>query len=326
MRWKELLIGAAIALVVTVIGGLMVYLFTQEKDELKTEILSYHLDKQALFEGNDNLISIGALKFANIGNEPARTVVAEFKTDGAEIIEFNTVNEGGTEISKSISDNKQSVTLRIKSLLPNEIISATYLLNSPSKIEFIMRSERTIGKEGAIYSVKTERSSLLNDFLGDFVPLLILLAFAPIVFLLKYLRSNISRGGSKNNNAFVLLHNGANTESLSILESAVTNGEDGSLAMANYASALAISGDIEKAKIYIDASEFLARTKHEKAICQLNKSIVSHQANDAEECLYSLKKSLELSKSEIKSYLENSKVMRGIISSDERLSTLIENA
>lgn len=326
MRWKELLIGAAITLVVTVIGGLLVFFFTQEKDEPKTEILSYQLDKQVSFEGSDNLISIGALKFANIGNEPARTVVAEFKTGGAEVIEFNTKNDGGADIIKSISDNKQSVTLRIKSLLPNEIVSATYLLNRPAEIDFNIRSERTIGSEGSIYRTETERSSFLNDFLGDFVPLLMLVSLVPLIIILKYLLSNMSRGDSKNNNAFVLLHKGATADALSILERAVASGEDGAHAMANYASALAISGDTEKAKIYIDASEFLARSKHEKAVCQLNKAIVSHQANDIDECLRSLEKSLKLSKSSIKSYLENSKVMKNIVSSDERLSTLIENA
>ncbi|MCP5243078.1 MAG: hypothetical protein H6940_06570 [Burkholderiales bacterium] len=39
------------------------------KDEPKTEVLSYQLDSGFRSKVSDNLISIGALKFANIGNE-----------------------------------------------------------------------------------------------------------------------------------------------------------------------------------------------------------------------------------------------------------------
>lgn len=326
MRWKELLIGAAVTLVVTVIGGLLVFFFTQERDEPKTELLSYQIDRQVSFEGSDNVLSIGSLRFANIGNEPANAVIAELKTDGAEILEFNIENEGGADISKSISDNKQLVSLTIKSLLPNEVISVTYLLNKPSKTEFILRSNKTIGSEGRIYRLTAERSSVLNDFLGNFIPLLMLLAFVPLVFLIKFLRSNISRGDSKNNNAFVLLHKGATAEALSILERAVSNGEDGSHAMSNYASALALSGDIERAKRYIEGSEFLARTKHERAVCLLNKSIVFYKNKEQESCLSALKKSLILSKSEIKFYIKESKVMSSILESDKEITNLVESA
>ncbi len=326
MRWKELLIGGVITLTVTVIGGLLVYFFTQEKSEPKIENLTYQLDKQVSFEGNNNLLSIGSLKFANIGNEPAKTVVAEFNANIAEIIEFNIQSEGGVEILKSISEDKKSVTIRIKSLLPNEIVSATYLLNKPAQADFTMRSERVLAKEGSIYRFSSEKNSFLNDFLGSFIPVLLLILIPTLFYLLKYLRSNQSRADSLNNNGFVLLHKGATQEALSILEHAVKNGINGSHAMSNYGAALAITGEVDKAKLYIEASQFLANSKHEKAICLLNKSIVFNCCGDSDEVLASLSESLKLSKSEIKSYLNDSKIMGNILSSNSDVASLVQNA
>jgi tetratricopeptide (TPR) repeat protein len=326
MRWKELLIGGAITLTVTVIGGLLVYFFTQEKSEPKIESLAYQLDKQVSFEGNDNLLSIGSLKFSNIGNEPAKTVVAEFNANIAEIIEFNIQSEGGAEILKTISKDKKSVVIKIKSLLPNEIVSATYLLNKPAQADFTMRSERVLGKEGSIYKINSEEKSFLNEFLGVFLPSLLLILIPVLLYLFKYLRSNLSIPDSPNNNGFVLLHKGGEQEALSILEQAVKNGIDGSHAMSNYAAALAMTGEVDKAKIYIEASLFLANSNHEKAIVFFNKSIVFNCCGDSNEMVSSLGEALKLSKSAIKSYFDNSKVMSDIASGNNDVVSLIENA
>lgn len=326
MRWKELLIGGAITLTVTVIGGLLVYFFTSEKSESKIENLTYQLDKQVSFEGNDNLLSIGSLKFSNIGNEPAKTVVAEFNANSAEVIEFNIQSEGGAEILKSISEDKKSVKIRIKSLLPNEIVSATYLLNRPAEADFTMRSERSLAKKGSIYRFSSEKNSFLNDFLGKFIPALLVILFPALLYLLKYLRSTQSRSDSLNNNGFVLLHKGATQEALSIFEYAVENGIDGSHAMSNYGAALAIAGELDKAKIYIEASQFLASSKHEKAICLLNKAILLNCSGASDEVFSSLAEALKLSKSEIKSYFNNSNIISNIASSNSDVASLVQNA
>ena len=70
----------------------------------------------------------------------------------------------------------------------------------------------------------------------------------------------------------------------------------------------------------------MARTKHEKAICQLNNSIVQYYLGDIDGCRTSLGESLKLSKSEIKFYIESSKIISEIIANNESISSLVKNA
>ncbi|EHZ2645123.1 hypothetical protein K5N42_001737 [Vibrio parahaemolyticus] len=66
MKLKEMLTGALITLVVTVIGGLLVYYFTQQKED-KAENLWFQTGSQVAFNGSENSVAIGVLKFGNIG-------------------------------------------------------------------------------------------------------------------------------------------------------------------------------------------------------------------------------------------------------------------
>ena len=326
MRWKEIFIGAAVTFMVTVIGGLLVYFFTQEKENPSIEMLSYQIDKQVSFTGSSNQISIGSLKFSNIGSEPAKNVSAEFHSKTAEILEFKITNEGGAEIDKTISKDKSSVSLNVKTLLPNEIVSITYLLNKESSLEFKMRSERSIGKPGAIYKVEKSRSSILNDFFGDFIPFLIFIAIMPLFFMFKFLRRSISIGSSKNNIGFVLLHTGQPDEAVTVLKHAIENGEDGSHALANYAAALAVQDELDKSQKYIEAARFLARTKHEIAICDFNNTIIEHVAGNNEKSQSFFKSALSLSKSEILSYAEKSLLLKEMIVKNVKLKEIMNNA
>lgn len=326
MRWKELLIGAAVTLAVTVIGGLIVYFFTQEKEEPVSDRLTYQIDKQVSFDGSDNQLSIGALKFSNVGNDPAKNVTANFVVEGAEIIEFKISNKNGIKVVKSISEDKHLVSIEIASLISGEIVSATYLLNRETSVNFNIRSERSIGEEGSIYRIRNTDRSPFKKFISDFVPILVILAFLPLLLFSRFLMKNMSRGDSSNNMAFVLLHTGSADEAVQILHRAILNGKDGAHALSNYATALSCTGNSEKAKKFISAADFLARSKHEKAVCAFNSAIINHMSGNSDESYKCLKKSLQLSKSEIKEYIKNSTLWRELSSTDNTLLEIVKNS
>mgnify|MGYP000026173707 CR=1 FL=1 len=326
MRWKDLLIGAAVTLAVTVIGGLLVYFFTQEKEDPVSDKLAYQIDKLVSFDGADNQLSIGALKFSNVGNDPAKNVTANFVVEGAEIVEFNISNSNGIKVEKSISDDKHLVSIEIANLIAEEIVSATYLLNREASVKFNIRSERSIGKEGSIYRIKDTKKSPIEKFISDFVPILVVLASLPLLLFFKFLTKSMSRGDSSNNMAFVLLHTGSADEAVKILERAILNGKDGSHALSNYATALSCTGNSEKAKKFISAAEFLARSKHEKAVCAFNNAVINHLSGNLEESHSCLTKALQLSKSEIKEYFRNSEIWNELSRADNRLLEIVKNA
>jgi hypothetical protein len=218
MRWKEILVGAAVTLVVTVIGGLLVYKATQTP--IKDEVLLYELDKQVAFEGVSNKVSIGSVKIANMGGQAAKDVMAILKVINSNFIEVKSTSSNSGETTAKISADKKSVTISMKTLLPSEIISTTFLLSKETKVDVQLRSDKSIGKAGQIYKVESTQKNKINKFIGDFVPLLILAAALPLFLILMYLRKWGSRQSCKNNNGFVLLHTGMYKEGGEILHTA----------------------------------------------------------------------------------------------------------
>ena len=326
MRWKELLIGAVLTLAVTVAGGVVVYYFTQPEPVQKEELLTFQVEQQVAFEGKDNSVSIGSLRFGNIGSAPARDVVAQFSVKTAEIIEFQAVSQTNAEVSSQVSEDKHTVSVRVKTLLPEEIVTATFLLSEEAPAELNLRSSSSIGKEGATRRTIANDNSEVSDFLVKFLPLLVLFAIFPAIYALPVLARSSSRSSCRNNTGFVLLHSGATDEAIRILRSAVEAGEDGSHALANLATAIALSGDAESSHAYLEAAEFLASTKHEKAVCALSRSIIEHQFANENDARESFSSALALSKSEVKSYAQKSKLLQGILESDTEFKQLLENA
>ena len=151
------------------------------------------------------------------------------------------------------------------------------------------------------------------------------MAFIPLFYVRKLLSPLTSRGSSKNNIAFSLLHTGNAKESISVFKKAISNGEDATNTLSNYAAALAIIGNTEKAKKYIKAATFLAKTNHEKAVVEFNNAIIANTLGEIEECYTSLEKALQLSKSEIKFYIKNSEIFHNIFKNNIKLTELIKN-
>src|SRR6266567_2079106 len=137
MRWKEILIG-----------GLLVYKFTTANKE---ELLTYEIDKQVAFEGVSNKVSICSAKMANIGGQAAKDVIAIFRVTEASIQEFKAISSSGGNPMVEIANDKHSVTVTVKNLLPGEIISTPFLLSKEANVEMLLRSDKSIGKADQIF-------------------------------------------------------------------------------------------------------------------------------------------------------------------------------
>ncbi|EOX4790350.1 hypothetical protein J4H63_19600 [Vibrio alginolyticus] len=323
MRWKEMLVGALVTLAVTVIGGLVVYYTTQEDKVQKVETLTYQKDEQVSFHGKDNKVSIGTLKFANIGGLAAKNVKMQIQTEVTRFIDFNIASSSGAAFSSTESEDGKAVTVVVPSLLPNEIITVTYLLDSKGSVGVSMRSDETIGQLGPIYSLSTSRDSILNNFLGNYVPLLLVPAVLILVFVKSYSNSTRSRSESKNNTAFVLLHCGLIDEAEKIFRRSIANGEGGSHCLANYAGALSYLERVDEAELYLSAARFLSVNKHEHAIVYLNEALLAFNTGDFKRLEASFDKALELSKKHITMYSQSSKIIQDIRIRHEQINNLL---
>lgn len=309
MRWREMLIGAAITLVVTVIGGVIVFYFTQEREDSRERIV-YELGEQISFEGSNEKASIGSLSFINAGKTAASNVTAKLYVAGAEIIDFNIKGTDNPDLQKTVSEDRRTVDLRVKLLLPGERISATFLLNQEGAVNFSIRSDGSIGELGSTYIIERSGVSVANEFAFSFVPILSVFAAVASLLALKLLKKSSLEGGG-NNTAFVLLHKNSVEDALAVLERAINDGEGGSHVLSNYAAALSLNGNHEKSRRYMDAAMFLASTKHEKAVCHLNEAILLYCLGDFDGARKQIEMSISLSKSEIVFYLKNSDVFQG---------------
>lgn len=304
MRWKEMITGALITLVVTVIGGLLVYYFTQQKEE-KNEHLWFQTGSQVAFDGNENSVAIGVLKFGNIGGKAAQNVTAVVNTGYAKLLEYKVTSESNANVvSEQISDNKLKLT--IGTLLSDETISLTYLLDNSVDIDFTLRSNSSMGEAGYPYSkLRDEQSAWLN-ILKATISLSSVFGSLVLLLLLRGYIKEFTTGLGKNNVGFVLLHSGVYDQAARIFLDSIKNGRDTELAYSNYAAALALQGNVDEAPKYIRAGEYIAQTSHTKAVLEMNKAIVSYHKGDFDRAKEQLEKAVALSKKRIKNYIAKS--------------------
>lgn len=320
-----MLIGALVTLAVTVLGGLIVYYSTQEDLEPRVEKLTYQKDEQVSFYGRSNKLAIGTLKFANIGRVSAKNVSLVVTSMLSDFIELNVSASNGAKLTAFITDDKNKISITVPSLLPDEIITVTYLLERESTVDLSLRSDETIGSEGPIYTLSNSNSkkSILNNFLGDFVPFLIVIPIALLFFAKKYYDNNSSRSTSKNNTAFVLLHSKLINKAEQIFRRSILNGEDGAHCLANYAGTLGCLNRIEEAKSYLFAAKFLAVTKHEKAIVAFNEAIIYFHEDDIDASIKAFENAIALSDKEIKMYSSNSLIINEMKSKSITIKDLL---
>ncbi|MFG1484338.1 hypothetical protein ABMA79_03680 [Halobacteriovorax sp. HFRX-2_2] len=320
MNWREILLGALITLGVTVIGGLITYEYTRLDIKESKEVLTYNLEDQVSFEGGNERLSIGIVKFANIGNIKSENIKARLKISSAEIDDYKVHNDKGATVNSVLSQDKKLLEISVNKLLPEERITITYLLNKKESPEFSLRSDSVIGKRGMVYKLVSDSNSILNNFLGDFTPLLML----PLLFYFLYFRKVYNKPSNcRNNTGFVLLHKGVFDEAQVLLKDSILSGDGGALALSNYAVTLAIDGKYEESKRYIEASKFYVHEKSHRAVCLLNESFVLFKNSEVEKSLNALKESLKLSKRGILEYLNNSVLWKEVLDSDRRFSEVV---
>lgn len=311
MPGKSELIGAAVTLAVTVIGGLIVYGVTSATNaDPKHELLAYSIDTPVSFEGNGTNVSIGSLRFGNQGDAPARAVLASIDASPVSIREIVANQSSGPAPKVVLTEDRKQARIEIPSLLPGDEILVTYLLDKKQKVDFDLRSQDSIGKPASLLEEDGKEQSILRTVGEKYLPILFLLSFVPVYLLRRQVRKLRRYSSCRNNTGFVLLHSGAVPEAANFLEDAVKRGEDGSIALANYAGALALTGDLESAQKYLQGARFLAVGNHERAIEKLNSAILDFCRDDRESATTALREAVTLSPNEIRSYAGRSTVLK----------------
>lgn len=318
MRWKKELVGAALALAVSVIAGLILWVVTQEPVADKKEVLYFQLDKPVEFSGREQRLSIGTFSFGNSGDVPAREVTATLTSVQARILEANINSYSGITSPPNISDAGTTATLSIPNLLPGDRVTVSYLLDAPGKTSLDVRSNssKAITASQIAPAAGNTKRSRLNRFFELSWPLLFLVSFLPIWLISRQLKrarkQSRYRPENRNNNAFVLMHTGFPEDAKNLLRKSIESGRDGSFAMSNYAGACALLDLSDDAEKYINAAEFLAESDHEKSIVNLNRVIIAFMAGNKDAALQKMTQAVRQCDDDLRQYLEHSSLLQEI--------------
>jgi len=324
MKWRDIVIGSVATLVITIVSGIVIYYFTKEPPEVKDELLRYAIERTGSFQSEQHAVGLTTVRLANLGDLAAHNVRIAIAFP-SELITDRRINLSSGELGELIvvEDSPARLTLKLPTLLPDEILAVSFLLSSsvPTGPEVSVKSDRSMAKEGSLLRPRTVPESEVQNWLPRLLPLLIG-ALIGIVGILLLRRT--PRRSSLNNHAFVLLHQGVYEKAEELLQAALAKGEDGPHVFANYSLCLAKREDFESAQKYLAAAKFYAKSPHDRAVVLFNEALVALTKGDKSKAHSSLRSAIGLSK-DIKSYCNYSKVFQELAAEDPMTQSILQN-
>ena len=334
LRWRDIIIGAIVALFVTIVGGIIVYYVTGYRSSA-LEKLVYQVEKPTLFETKDTKVSLVTVRAGNVGDRTAEGVNLVISFDeGTTIIDKKvrlSSEPTGTYVDRS--KGKTGVHLFFPNLVPSETATVSIMLAAIVKDVPIVgiRSATTVGEPGSFVrdapSGGTEGGTL-QRLLSRLIPLIgggqvLLLAMLSRRFRSR-LRRFIPTFPSVNNTAFLYIHSGMVDEALGLLQNEVIRRGADAVTLANYGLALGLNGDREGAEKRLRAAEWWAQVKHERAVVAFNRAILALFANDIGVGRKYLREALQLS-SEIRRYCNLSIFVKKAAEQDQEIAALVSD-
>lgn len=323
--------GAIATLIITILSGVAVFYLTRSPQKEPSELLRYSIDQSASFESKNNRVALVKVMLINQGDAKAENIVGSIEFPAGVIKDKKIVASSGDVSGFSLTAEKvKGINFMVPRLFPKERISITFLLESTTspKPSIHLKSNKSIGEEVSLFNMlEKDETKLMKDFLSSLMPFLFGLSM--ILFLLflmkKRLASSFSRGSSLNNNGFVFLHNGLNDLAAPMLSEAVSKGVDSPYAIYNYATCLAVQGEMEKAKQYLSAGDFLTNSPQEKAVAAFNHGIISFLEDNTKEGTIQFEQALKLSRKEILLYLQKSTILATLMKKHPEIESLISS-
>ena len=85
MKWRDVIIGAIVSLLVTILGGVAIFYATKEPDEKKQERLVYSINQTAQFSGGSQDLAFSSLTLSNLGGIAAKNVSVIISLNASEL-------------------------------------------------------------------------------------------------------------------------------------------------------------------------------------------------------------------------------------------------
>lgn len=334
MKWREIIIGAIVTLLITVIGGLVVWEFTKKppSPEPKSSIVIEY-DTPAIFESDSKRLLFNTIRVGNVGDKTAHDIFLAIEfPNNIEILDSTvSISSGGSAYNnqKELPSKKHEKLLSIKSLMPDEVVTISILVNGSSKdkAEISARYNEGIGKHGSL----TKRPDIFIDPFDETratkAAISALTLGALLVVMTFRLKNMMGGKRSVNNSAFMMLHQGMVKESTKLLEGEIARKGGTSYELANLGLCKSLSGDIEGGENLFKVAELYSSSKSIKTLVAFNRAIAFYKNGQTDEATKLLELAIKESKFSVEKYLKFSKYAVELVGERDEFSSIrIQNS
>ena len=326
MNWKQIIYTAIVTLVVTILSGILVNWFTNEK--LKdTEDLRYQVDKISSFKSDSIKITLFKIEVFNLGSVKSENLNLKIIFDDkVEIIDAVGVIKRTQNEIESSNKNNSALNYKIESFFPSENLEINIALkNSVSDPRIILQSKNAIGKPIEEASKNSKNIPILGISL-IIIGLTLLLLIPILYFSTKFYKKFFGYPQSLNNTAFLLIHNLQFKLAESLLYKEIQETGGSASELANYALVQFILNPSEdNYQSLLRMAEFVSKSNWQYLIISFNRMIIFAKKEEYDkletEFLFCIKKD----KKEFKKWYNFSLIISQMKEKDKMLSKLLVN-
>jgi len=302
-----------------VIGGVAIWTFTKEAPKPPpTAKVLFEKYTPAHFKSDSKNLMFNIIRIGNFGDKAATDVIlsVEFPKD-TEILDFTISNSSGAAArnnQKELPSNTNEKLFSIKSLMPDEIVTASILTKGDLAEKLLISARYTDGvaEQGSLNKgVKFDLSEGKPQAEKAALSALILGILLPI--MLFRLRRTMGGRRSPNNSAFMMLHQGMVEDAAKLLENELMQRGGTSFELANLGLCKALAGDSEDSEKLFTAAELYSPSKSIKSLVAFNRSISYYESGDVDAAKKQFEIASSLGKSTVRKYVKISKYAQALV-------------
>ena len=328
MKWKEIILGALITLIITIVAGLAVWDFTKEpKKPEPTAKIIFESDTPAYFKSKSKNLMFNTVRIGNLGNKTAHKITLSIAfPEKNNILDFTLSNSSGKAAKgnhKELESNGNEKLIFLESLMPDEIVTISILTDGNIEDHLVISSRYAegVGEKGLLakgFYIEPERNKskvliavFISLFLGIFIS-----------FMIYQLKQNMGGSRSINNSAFLMLHQGLTSEATKLLESEFHSRGGTAFEFANLGLCKGLSGDLDAAEKLYTSAELYSPSKQIKVLVEFNRSLSYFQANDLDNAKKHFSSAIALNKRLVIWYIKFSRYAQNLVKSFDEFNEL----
>lgn len=331
MKWREIVLGAMLSLLVTVVGGYTIWKLTKEppKPELVSDVI-YQSDSPARFSSESQDLSFYTVRVRNRGTKLASSIRVSIEFDEQATISdaLSSMSSGNAAENafQTLSAEPNEKLFQLSTLLPGEEFTTQLLVaDAPNETPQIsVRHSEGIGKRSDsfelisrpvdISSVRSRIAAAVSLVMGLSLPLMLI-----------FIRRALGGTRSVNNSAFMLLHKGLVSEAKSMLESDIYKRGSTAYELSNLGLCFSLTGSEEQGELLQQAAETYSSSRGIKLLVAFNRAIASYKADDAEAACNYFSTAWGVSKRTVRKYLRFSVVASDMVEELPELRSMVAN-